>query len=139
MGNKLLERIAVDKYVVPLFFQTSNIADAAGTANAIEPASTEYVMPYPGSVVAITAALNGALSTGTVTFRPTINGTAVTAFTATALSSSKQRTADSQLADKTHFAAGDRLGIDWTKSGTVSPTTLDATITLWVLVELPDL
>lgn len=139
MGNKLLERIAVDKYVVPLVFQATNIADAAGTAKAVEPSSNEYVMPYGGSVVAITAALNAALSTGTLTFRPTINGSAVTAFNATALSSSKQRTADTQLSDKTVFAAGDRLGIDWTKTGTVSPTTLDATITLWVLVELPDL
>ncbi len=139
MGNTLLERIAVDKYVVPLGFQASNIPNAAGIANAVEPASPDYVMPYPGHVIAIAVALNAALTTGTITFRPVINGVANTAFTATALSSAKQRTADSQLTGKTRFAAGDRLGVDWTITATVAPLTLDAAITLWVLVELPDL
>ncbi len=128
------EQITPTSFLVPLVFQATNIPDAAGVANTVEPTTPEYVMPWAGSIVGISAAQNAALSTGTLTFRPTINGTGNTGIT-TALSSSAQRNYTKKPADTVKFAAGQRLGVDWTKSGTVSATTTDATIILWVLVE----
>lgn len=133
MPRSVQERISVTDYLVPLVFQATNIPDAAGTANAVEPTTPSYVMPFAGSIVAISAGLNGALSTGTVTFRPTINGTANTSLT-TAVANGTQRSRATKPADAVNFTAGQYLGVDWTKSGTVSPTTADATIVLWVLV-----
>lgn len=142
MGNTMLERIAIDKYVVPFNFQTTNIGDADGTMAAIEPSCTEYVMPFSGTIIGLAVGQNAALSTGTLTFKPTKNGTAVTPTTLNcALSSSAQRAYKSQDADVAgfSFAAGDRIGVAWTKSGTVSATTTDAVATLWVLVKLDTL
>ena len=133
MSKAVQEQISVTDYLVPLVFQATNIPDAAGTANGVEPTTTEYVMPWAGSVVGISAGLNAALSGGTLTFRPTINGTANTGLTV-ALSGSAQRASANKPADTVNFSAGQRLGVDWTKSGTVNPTTTDGIIILWVLM-----
>lgn len=133
MPRAVQEKISISDYLVPLVFQATNIPDAAGTANAVEPTTPSYVMPFAGSIVGISAGLNAGLSTGTVTFRPTINGTANTTLT-TAVTNGTQRNRATKPADVVPFSAGQYLGVDWTKSGTVSPTTADATIVLWVLV-----
>lgn len=118
--------------VIP--FQATNIPDSTGNAKAIEPASNEYVFPWSGSIIGISAVSNAAFSTGTVTFRPTIAGTANTGLTV-ALSSSAQLATAKKAQGAIPFAAGDKIGVDFTKSGTVSPTTNDVVITLWVIFE----
>jgi hypothetical protein len=133
MAKSVQEQISVTDYVIALPFQTTNIADAAGTANSVEATTPAYVMPFAGSIVGIGAGLNGALSTGTVTFRPTISGTANTSLTTSVLSGT-QRSSATKAADGVNFSAGQYIGVDWTKSGTVSPTTTDASIVLLVLI-----
>jgi hypothetical protein len=142
MGNKMLERIAVDKYMIALLFQTTNIPDAAGTMKTTQVDSDDYVMPFKGSIVGLSIRQNAALSGGELTFKPTLAGTAVTGTGLNCvLNSSAQQAHKSQLADIATFtfAAGARLGIAWTKTGTVAATTTDAVATLFVLVEVDDL
>lgn len=128
------EQISVTQPLVPLFFGASNIPDAAGNAFASEPASQAYVMPWAGSIVGMSVAQNAALSTGTLTWRPTIDGTANPALTTSTDSSNQRNTAKANVG-KVPFAAGQRLGVDWTKSGTISATTTDAAIVLWVQLD----
>lgn len=128
------EQIATTSPFMAFVFQTTDIPDSTGTAKTLQATSNEYVMPWGGSIVAISAALNGALSTGTVTFRPTIDGTAKTGITTT-MSSSAQTNYTRKPQDTVKFAAGAKLGVDWTKSGTVSPTTTDAAIVVYVMFE----
>jgi hypothetical protein len=128
------EQISTTAPMVAFEFQTTDIADAAGTFKALQATSNEYVMPWAGHVVAISAALNGALSTGTLTLRSTINGTAKTGLTTT-LSSTAQTNYATKPQGTVPFAAGVKLGADWTKSGTVNPTTTDGVVTLFVVFE----
>lgn len=117
--------------MVALVFGATNVPDAAGNAFASEPTSLEYVMPWDGSVVAISVAHNAALVGGTITWQPTINGTGNTVMTAVT-DSSNQRARNKTNVGKVPFKAGDRIGISWTKTGTVSPTTSDVAALLFV-------
>lgn len=134
MGGAMQEAIAITMPMVALPFQASNVPDAAGNAKAVEPASNEYIMPWRGSIVGIAVRSNADYTGGTLTFRPTINGTANTTLTAV-LDDTNQQAYSRKDARSINFAAGDRLGVDWTKSGTVAPTTTDVVITLFVLLE----
>jgi hypothetical protein len=128
------ERIAIDKYVVALTFSATNVPDAAGNAVSIESGTNDYVAPYNGSVVAISANQNAELTTGVVTFRPTIDGTADTNLTTSVQNGTQTNYAvtDGRVIQ---FTAGSKIGVDFTKSGTVDPVTTDVAITLWLLVE----
>lgn len=130
MANILQENIAVTDYVIPLTFYAADIPNAAGTAIA-SLGGNEYVLPFAGSIVGISAAINADLTTGTVTFRPTINGTASTVVT-TAVTNGTQYSSAKKDTNVVPFAAGARLGVDFTKSGTVNPTTADGVIVLYV-------
>ena len=134
MGAVAQEQIAVTKYVVPLVFQATDVPDAAGSAGTVQADSSDYVMPFAGSIIGISVRHNAALTGGTLTWRPTLDGTADTTMTVDTDSSSQQAYAN-QKGRQVSFDAGARLGVDWTKSGTVAPTTTDATITLFVLLE----
>lgn len=128
------ENIAITLPMVVLAFQASNVPDAAGNAKAVEPASNDYVMPWRGSIVGMSVRSNADYSGGVLTFRPTINGTANTGLTAV-MDDTNQQAYSRKDARIINFAAGDRLGVDWVKSGTVAPTTTDVVITLFVLLE----
>lgn len=127
----VIEDISVRGYVVPLSFQITNAPDANTEGNTVEATSPTYVIPFAGSIVGISVRHNGALSTGTLTFRPTINGTENTTLTAVTSSSAQQAYSRARLGT-VNFTAGQRIGAGFTKSGTVSPTTTDVVITLWV-------
>lgn len=131
--TRLQEPIAVTEYLVPLVFVTSNVPDAAGTARAVEAASDDYVMPFAGSVVGLTVRHNADLTGGIITWNPVVNDVAKTAISAVTNDTNQQavKTVD---ADLVPFAAGDRIGCEWTKSGTVAPTTTDVVVIVWVLL-----
>lgn len=130
----LVERIATAYHLVPLVFGAANVPDGTGNAVTVNADSQDYVIPWAGSVVGISARHNADLTGGAVTWRPTVDGTAKTALTCVTDDTHQQRYASAE-ANVVPFAAGARLGVDWTKSGTVAPTTTDCAITLWVLVE----
>lgn len=134
MGNILQEPIAITDYVVPLHFGSTNIGDADGTAVAYPSDTAEYIMPWGGSVIGIGVLSNADYTGGVLTFTPTVNGTAKTALSAV-LEDTVQRDTGVVNANVVPFSAGQRLGVKWTKSGTVAPTTTDVSIVLYVLVQ----
>ena len=85
----------------------------------------EYVMPWAGSVMAISAALNDARTAGSAIFKPTIDGTAVTTLSTTIDDSPTQYGSTTQAKDVDTFAANARLGCESVNSGW-TPTTADA-------------
>lgn len=128
------EQISITQPFVALPFGATNVPDAAGNAFASEPTSLEYVMPWAGSIVGISVAHNAVLSTGTITWQPTIDGTPNTVMQAVT-DSSNQRKTNKVNEGKVPFTAGQRLGISWTKTGTVAPTTTDVALILWVQLD----
>lgn len=132
MGNLLQENIAVTYYLTALPFQAANVPDDVGNATTLNADSDEYVATRAGSIVGLSVRHNADLTGGVITWRPTINGTGNTGLTAVTDDDVQQdyATADANVIP---FAAGDRLGVDWTKTGTVAPTTTDVAITLEVL------
>jgi hypothetical protein len=134
MATSMREDAIPRSNVVALTFNATDVPNAAGTAVAAGGTGNEYVMPFAGSIIGISAKSNAAFTTGTVTLRPTINGAANTGITIP-LSSANQSNYASKPADTVRFAAGAAIGVDWTKTGTVAPTTNDLVITLFVLLE----
>ena len=134
MPARASENIAVQMPLVTLEFGATDIPDAAGNAFTVQPASLEFVMPYDGSVIGIGVASNAAFTTGVLTFQPTVNGTAQTGLQAV-LSSTAQRATAKKDAGTVTFKAGERLGVSWTKTGTVAPLTNDVSIALYILLE----
>jgi hypothetical protein len=131
--NLILEDIVTTNHLVPLTFYAADVTDAPGTA-AASLGGNEYVMPWAGSVVGISVAHNADLTGGVITWNPTVNGTAKTAL-GTTTSDPTQRNSARVDTGVVNFTRGQRLGVKWTKTGTVAPETTDVTITLWVMVE----
>lgn len=128
--------IGTTKNVVALPYFKTNVADADGTLNAQTTDLTEYAAVYPGSIIGVGVLLNGTLNTGTLTPRATINGSLCPPFEGT-LTIGVQTTYVQQEGRKDNFAfnPGDRLGLMYNKSGTIEPTSNDATAVLLVLHE----
>jgi hypothetical protein len=134
MGNVTQENVASKYLPVALPFQATDVPDAAGNMTTVQVGSNDYVAPYAGSIIAISVRHNADLTGGTITWRPTIGGTADTVMTVVTDDTNQQAYA-SVDARRIPFAAGARLGIDWTKTGTVAPTTTDVAGLLLVLFE----
>ena len=134
----LQEQIAITKYVQMLPFQAVNVPDDAGDAYTVEATSLDYVMPWKGSIVGISVRHNADLTGGVITWRATIDGTGDDTLTVVT-DDTHQQAYGSQAGRAVPFAAGARIGVDWTKTGTVAPTTSDVAITLFVLLEGIDL
>lgn len=124
--------------VANLHFQKTDIANANGDASTIQADSTAYVAPYKGSIIGVSSIANGTLVTGTITPYATINGSVCPSFPdAAAVRANQQYGHYTQNARKDNFTfnAGDRIGLSYTKAGTVAPTTRDGVFLLVVLYE----
>jgi len=86
---------------------------------------TEVLMDRAGSLLGVSARLNAAITAGSISIFPTINGT--TKLTAT-LNTTSQATAVTQDRDTDTFAATGRIGIKLTSSADLSPVTGDIII-----------
>jgi len=128
------EKISITAPTCHYAFGATNIPDSTGNAFASEPTSPDYIMPWAGSVVAIAVRSNADYTDGVLTFNPTIDGTANTSL-GTTMDDTLQSNYAVKPQDTIRFAAGARLGVAWTKSGTVAPTTTDAAISLYVVFE----
>lgn len=90
------------------------------------------VMPYDGAVCAVSARANAAPSAGQCVLTPEINGTPVSNTSCT-LDSSNQSAYGTSIITNDTFSAGDRLGMQYASDGSWAPTTLDITVTAWVI------
>lgn len=126
------------KAVQVLHFSKTNIANANGTLQTLQADNDEYVMPVAGAIIGFTGALNATLTTGSLVFQPTINGSLCPALPdAASLRTNQQRSNYMQDAWRNNyiFSAGQRLGVMWRKADTVNPTTADAACLLVVLLD----
>ena len=94
---------------------------------------TERVMPWAGSVVALSARASTAAGAGLCKVEVTVNGT-VQAYGALTIDTNQNArlTID---ADRVRFVAGDRLGVKITTNGVWNGTTSDLAATAFVLFE----
>ncbi len=108
---------------------TNSVINIQGeTGNLLQ----EYTMPYAGSILAEAVAANVALTTGTITFEVTKNGTG-TGLTVV-MSDAGAYGYTTQAKDLDLFAAGDRIGMRLTSDAAVNPNTCDFQIS--VIVEM---
>lgn len=135
MGGTVQTAVGSSKVPLLLPFQTTDIADANGTFTAIQANNSEYTMPVGGSIIGFGVHANGTLTNGTMSFTPTVNGVATYDYFDDTMITSEDEAHGTFQSREVMFNAGDSVGLAWTKSGTVAPTTLDATAVLVVLLQ----
>ena len=149
-----MEQIAAAGQLVPLVFTHDQVAasltDAAlkaidltwnaGTSDAtLEwPGNTDVVMPFEGEVVAVTVASTAARTGGTLTVKPSVNGTAQSQPAATLDATNTQYAYARASRGQVAFKAGDRVGAAVTTDASWAPTTADIIVVVWVLVRLEE-
>lgn len=129
MPTLMRERSLSLSQMMAVPFTATDVPNAAGAAPG------EFVAPWSGTIVGVSVASSDAFETGTVVVRPTINGTGNTGITVSLSSTTQRGTATKSWGSGIGFAAGARLGVDWTKTGTVAPTTNDVSVFLLVVFD----
>lgn len=129
------EAIAIKNNVVALPFAQVDVPDAAYVYDTLSGVSGVYVMPWDGYVIGVSARHNADLTGGVITHRVLVNGTANTTHTIVT-EDTIQQAYKSIPADSggIPFKAGDRLGMDATKTGTVAPITTDVDAVLFAVL-----
>ncbi len=121
-----------------LQFGTISIGNANGTLYTPIVSMLEYRMPQRGSVIGFSANLTGTLTTGTLQFYPTKNGSVMSnSFTNGTVNIGTLGNHERAQAGQGgfSFAEGDTVGLMFQKTGTVAPTTRDCAALLIVLLE----
>lgn len=144
MGRaKQIERIISKGQLVPLVFMDNAVAASQTNVqlSIVETSATtsnsdnkEYLMPFDGEVVAITAHLSAAATAGTLTIGPTVNGTEAADPTLSITTAVVAR--DKANRGVAAFVAGDLIGAEITTGGTWDATTADLVVVVWVLLHL---
>ena len=134
MGIGTLRQAIGPYHIQALPFNQTNLADANGDMEDWEASNIlTPPMPWAGHVLAVSLYTNADLTGGVVTFSPTVNGTLKTALAAV-LDDTNQEAYATVAPGIVTFSAGDNLGVGYTKTGTVAPTTTDVVGLLWVLL-----
>lgn len=139
-----IERVIAKGQLVPLNFFQADVAasqtdvqlSVCAVDNAADDqlANDEYVMPFEGEIIAISAELSAAATAGTLTIGPTVDGTEKTALQVSVTTETEKYT--STVRGTVPFAAGDRIGAEITTGGTWDGTGTDIVVTVWVLLYL---
>lgn len=141
-----MEGIIAKGQLVPLLFMHEAIAagqtDAQLKIAELADPSTgeattaidEYVMPFDGAIVAISAELSAAASAGSLTIGPTVDGTEKTDLQVSVTTETEKYKVVPR--EKIRFRAGDRIGCEITTDGSWNGTTADLGVVVWVLLHL---
>lgn len=138
-----IERITSRGQLVALTFHQNAVAASQTNAQLplVETSATtsstdndEYVMPFDGEIVAVSAELSAAATAGTLTVGATIDGTEAADPTLSVTTGTEAW--DTCPRGTAQFAAGDRIGAEITTSGTWDATTADLAVVVWVLVNV---
>lgn len=136
-----IERITARGQLVPLTFHQNAVAASQTNAQLplVETSATssstdndEYVMPFDGEIVAISAEVSAAATAGSLTIGATIDGTEAADPTLSITTATEAW--DTCPRGTAQFAAGDRIGAEITTSGTWDATTADLAVVVWVLL-----
>lgn len=138
MGNVTQTHVASSKTIQHFLFQLSNFSNTNGTLTTTNGDVQEYWIPRKGSIIGVSGSLSAALSTGTLTLTPYIDGSASVPV-AKPFHTNQQafvehydaRTQYRQFVDDT----GHALGLRYTSSDTVNPTSTDGVVIVEVLLE----
>ena len=135
------EGIAARGQILPFVFVQDNVAAsqtdvqlyiqevAAAAALVVDGIS----MPWSGSVVGISADLSAAATAGSLTVGVTLDGTEDANSTQTITTAAAAYAVIPQ--GKIQFAAGQKLGVEITSSGTWNATTADLAVIVYVLLD----
>ncbi len=119
-------------------FQLSNFSDTNGTLTTINGDNQTYWIPRKGSIIGVSGSLSAALTTGTLTLTPYIDGSA-SSIVAKPFHLSQQAFVEQYEAGTRYRNwkddAGHSIGLRYTSSDTVNPTTLDGVVIVEVLLE----
>lgn len=94
----------------------------------------EYVMPWAGTIVAVSYQLSSAATAGTLTVGPTVNGTEQADPTLSITTGTSG--SDTALRGQATFTANQRIGAEITTDGDWDGTASDLAVTVWVMLEL---
>jgi hypothetical protein len=126
------------KIVETFPFVGANLTNVGGTLTFPGTlGSTSFWLHRRGSVIGFSGSLNAAMTTGTLTFQPVINGSLAPVFSDARFHVSSQanyQTLDANT-DNYIFTAGQSLGLSYTSSDTVAPLTVDGIFIIEVLLE----
>ncbi len=136
----MASKTAIGSSKVPLVFVygTTAIGNVDGTFYSNLTSIPEYRMPRRGSVIGMSVNLTGTLTTGTMTFYPTKNGAPMAnSFANGTINIGTQGNFERDVAYQGGFSftSSDTIGIGWTKTGTIAPTTRDANAIVLVLLD----
>lgn len=125
--------------LIPFTFVAKNVA-ASQTSVALSltgetDSPTEYVLPFDADIVGISLRTTGARTAGTLTVKPTSNGTEKTLSATldanvTQLNDTMQPVGTEDMGGVTR-----RLGATITTSAAWAPTTADVAVTIWVVAK----
>lgn len=130
--------IGSTKNMQSLVFGTISVGNANGTLYSNIASIVEYRMASSGSVIGMAANMSGTLTTGTLQFYPTKNGSLMSnSFTNGTINIGTLGNFERQQSQQGGFSfnAGDTVGLMFQKTGTVAPTTRDMNALLIVLLE----
>lgn len=129
--------IGSTKIPLGLSFGTISVGNAPGTLYTIVSQLVEFRMPQAGSIIGFSANMDGTLTTGTLQFTPTKNGSPLTQFANGTINIGTLSTHERIQAQQggQSFAAGDTIGLTFQKTGTVAPTTRNMNALLIVLLD----
>jgi hypothetical protein len=136
-----LERIISKGQLVPFTFTQDNVAanqsavdmNVGEVASAAALAITTQRVPFEFDVIAVTATLSAAGTTGTLTAEPEIDGTQTGLTVALTTGASGQSV---QNRDKDKGAAGSVLSVRLTTTNDWDGTSSDLVVTVWALCYL---
>lgn len=140
-----VERILSQWQLVPLTFHQNAVAASQSNVQLklVETAATssdtdndEYVMPFDGRIVAVSAEVSAAATAGSLTVGATIDGTEETSPTLSITTATEAY--DRAARDTAPFSAGDRVGAEITTDASWDGTTSDLAVVVWCLVKLED-
>lgn len=121
--------------VVAIPFHKTDIANASGSLSSVQGTDIiTYTFPNGGAIIGASINLSGSLQTGSIQLAPTIAGNAQSPFPGILYGEATSLTATAS-ADTYRFAAGQTVGLTYQKTGTIDPTSRDATGLLIVLLE----
>lgn len=131
------QRIGISNPVCAFHFALADLADSQdGTNIPVNSDNDEYVMPWNGHIVGISAALNAAMTAGVVTIKPAINGTEDADAQIQLKTGSFQYVSDSwDRVGETDFSAGNRLSVVYDSDGDVEANTVDVVVTVFVVFD----
>lgn len=117
-------------------FGVTNLGDADGSALA--GVGDAYVALHAGSIIGLSVRHNADLTGGVITWKPTVNGTAKNGL-GVVTDDTHQSAYDTCEAHVINFAAGDYIGLAYSKTGTVAPTTTEVAALLRVVYHNVDM